>query len=172
MLLFKAHATYATSSKQGFTNLSVHRYHGHHPPLWIYMIRLKQKSKLSYAHILYFTHTHACVHAHTHTHTHTHIHPLRFFCSLPPHSPPLPDSLPDDLKDLLLKLLDKDQKKRITIAEIREHPWILKTSRPLPTKEENCNVEISVSEEDMEQAFKTYHTPIHILVSVHYFLRT
>ncbi len=89
---------------------------------------------------------------------------------LPPHahiiSPPLPDSLPDDLKDLLQKLLEKDQKKRITIPQIREHPWILKSSRPVPSREENCNVEISVSEEDMEQAFKTYRTPIHILVSV------
>ena len=81
-------------------------------------------------------------------------------------SPPLPDSLPDDLKDLLQKLLEKDQKKRITIPQIREHPWILKSTRPIPSREENCNVEISVSEEDMEQAFKTYRTPIHILVSV------
>ncbi|XP_064392377.1 calcium/calmodulin-dependent protein kinase kinase 1-like [Halichondria panicea] len=80
--------------------------------------------------------------------------------------PPLPDSLPDDLKDLLQKLLEKDQKKRITIPQIREHPWILKSTRPVPSREENCNVEISVSEEDMEQAFKTYRTPIHILAMI------
>lgn len=80
-------------------------------------------------------------------------------------SPPLPDTLSEDLKDLLSKLLEKDQKKRITIPEIRKHPWIVKSSRQLPCIEENCNAEISVSEEDMEQAFKTYQTPIHILVS-------
>lgn len=81
--------------------------------------------------------------------------------------PPLPDSLPEDLKDLLIRLLDKDQKKRITITEIREHPWIFKrTITQLPTKEENCQVEISVSDEDMEQAFKTYQTPIHILAMI------
>ena len=60
----------------------------------------------------------------------------------------------------------KDQKKRITIPDIRKHPWILKSSRQIPSKEGNCNNEISVSEEDMEKAVKTYQTPIHILVSV------
>ncbi len=87
------------------------------------------------------------------------------FLYIYPNSPPLPDTLPVNLKDLILKLLEKDQKKRITIPQIRDHPWILNSSRRVPSKEENCNVEISVSEEDMEQAFKTYQTPIHILVN-------
>jgi len=34
----------------------------------------------------------------------------------------------------------------------------------LPSKEENCRGEISVSEEDIKKAFKPFNTPIHILV--------
>ena len=69
-----------------------------------------------------------------------------------------------ELRDLLEKLLRKDPAKRITIAEIREHPWVLKTARPLPSREENCAEEISVSEEEIKGAFKQFYTPIHILV--------
>lgn len=76
----------------------------------------------------------------------------------------LPDSLNSDLTNLLKRLLEKDPAKRITIPEIREHPWILQSTRPIPTKEENCMSEISISEDDVEQAFKTFKTPIHILV--------
>ena len=71
-----------------------------------------------------------------------------------------------ELRDLLEKLLQKDPAHRITIAEIREHPWVLKTARPLPSKEENCAEEIIVSEEEIKGAFKPFYTPIHILVRV------
>ena len=72
-----------------------------------------------------------------------------------------------ELKDLLVKLLQKDPTKRITIPEIREHPWVLQTARPLPSREENCAEQISVSEEEIKGAFKPFYTPIHILVRVH-----
>ena len=70
-----------------------------------------------------------------------------------------------ELRDLLTKLLQKDPTQRITIADIRQHPWVLKTARPLPSREENCAEEISVSEEEIKGAFKPFYTPIHILVS-------
>ena len=70
-----------------------------------------------------------------------------------------------ELRDLLTKLLQKDPAQRITIADIRQHPWVLKTARPLPSREENCAEEISVSEEEIKGAFKQFYTPIHILVS-------
>ena len=63
------------------------------------------------------------------------------------------------------RLLQKEPSKRITIPEIREHPWVLQTARPLPSREENCAKEIIVSEEEIEGAFKPFYTPIHILVS-------
>ena len=70
-----------------------------------------------------------------------------------------------ELRDLLGKLLQKDPAKRITIAEIRQHPWVLKTARPLLSREDNCAEEICVSEEEIKEAFKPFYTPIHILVS-------
>ena len=70
-----------------------------------------------------------------------------------------------ELRDLLTKLLQKDPAQRITIGDIRCHPWVLKTARPLPSREENCAEEISVSEDEIKGAFKQFYTPIHILVS-------
>jgi [calcium/calmodulin-dependent protein kinase] kinase len=73
-------------------------------------------------------------------------------------------SISVDLQDLLWKLLTKDPQKRITLPEVREHAWILNTTRTIPSKEENCLEEISVSEEDIQAAIKPFYTPIHILV--------
>lgn len=52
-------------------------------------------------------------------------------------------TLPDDedpaLVDLMGKILEKDPAKRITMAELREHPWVtLNGGDPLLGKEENC----------------------------------
>ncbi|KAL1912228.1 hypothetical protein Sste5344_002061 [Sporothrix stenoceras] len=52
-------------------------------------------------------------------------------------------NLPDDedpaFVDLMGKILEKDPAKRITMAELREHPWVtLKGEDPLLSKEENC----------------------------------
>ena len=69
-----------------------------------------------------------------------------------------------ELQDLLSKLLNKDPEKRITLSEIRVHPWILKTARRIPSVEENCLEEIDVSEEEIRSAIKPFYTPIHILV--------
>ncbi|KAL8945357.1 MAG: hypothetical protein Q9211_000127 [Gyalolechia sp. 1 TL-2023] len=44
----------------------------------------------------------------------------------------------DSLKDLIVKLLEKDPKKRITMEELRQHPWVTKNGDdPLLSKEEN-----------------------------------
>lgn len=80
------------------------------------------------------------------------------FCS-PPISP--------DLCNLLTRLLEKDPAKRITIAEIREHPWVKSSSDALPSVEANCRDEIAVTEEDVKQAVKSIRTPIHILVRLY-----
>eukprot|EP00163_Fabomonas_tropica_P022294 TRINITY_DN3888_c1_g1_i4.p1 TRINITY_DN3888_c1_g1~~TRINITY_DN3888_c1_g1_i4.p1 ORF type:complete len:366 (-),score=73.76 TRINITY_DN3888_c1_g1_i4:216-1313(-) len=44
-------------------------------------------------------------------------------CSI---EPSYPEALPDDLKDLLQKLLIKDPENRITLTEVRVHPWVTK----------------------------------------------
>ncbi len=69
-----------------------------------------------------------------------------------------------ELKDLLTKLLTKDPEKRATLSEIRLHPWVCSSPRYIPSKEENCNEKIDVSEEDIQKAIRPFYTPIHILV--------
>ncbi|KAF2993093.1 hypothetical protein E8E13_000267 [Curvularia kusanoi] len=47
----------------------------------------------------------------------------------------------DELKDLLLRLLEKDPKKRINIEELREHPWVTRNGAdPLLPKSDNVAI--------------------------------
>lgn len=71
-----------------------------------------------------------------------------------------------ELQDLLRKILTKDPEKRITLSEVRTHPWVLQTTRSVPSKEENCQEEIDISEDDIQSAIKPFYTPIHILVCI------
>ena len=73
-------------------------------------------------------------------------------------------SVSKDLLDLLKKLLNKDPEGRITLSELRMHPWVQNTTTIIPSKEENCQEEIGISEEDIKEAIKPFNTPIHILV--------
>ncbi|KAL1501044.1 hypothetical protein ABEB36_006446 [Hypothenemus hampei] len=55
----------------------------------------------------------------------------------------------EELKDLILKMLVKDPTKRITLSEIKEHPWVTKNGEhPLPSEEENCHL-VEITEEDV-----------------------
>ncbi|XP_049824391.1 calcium/calmodulin-dependent protein kinase kinase 2 isoform X6 [Aethina tumida] len=55
----------------------------------------------------------------------------------------------DELKDLIRKMLIKDPTKRITLAEIKLHPWVTKEwLHHLPSEEENCHL-VEVTEEDV-----------------------
>lgn len=67
--------------------------------------------------------------------------------------------IPDDLRDLLLKLLTKDPTKRITIQDVKRHPWVLQGIPNPDAWIENTNPErlngggrIEVNEEEMEKA--------------------
>lgn len=75
-------------------------------------------------------------------------------------------SVSAELVELLEKLLTKDPEKRIMLSEVREHPWVQKTTRTMPSKDENCLKEIKVSEEDIQAAIKPFYTPIHILMMI------
>mmetsp|Transcript_4871 Transcript_4871/g.18268 ORF Transcript_4871/g.18268 Transcript_4871/m.18268 type:complete len:1298 (-) Transcript_4871:2929-6822(-) len=41
----------------------------------------------------------------------------------------MPDYIPDDLKDILTKLLEQDENKRPSAAEIKKHPWYMGDDR-------------------------------------------
>ncbi|CAE1171530.1 CAMKK2 [Acanthosepion pharaonis] len=63
----------------------------------------------------------------------------------------------NDLKSLILRMLDKNPETRISLPEIKVHPWVTKDgTEPLPTEEENC-ILITVTEEEVENVVK--HVP-------------
>ncbi|KAG8226889.1 hypothetical protein J437_LFUL005648 [Ladona fulva] len=62
------------------------------------------------------------------------------------------------LKDLISKMLNKDPKQRITLQEIKLHPWVTADgSRHLPSEEENCSAhgEVVVTEEEVRKSVRT-----------------
>uniref|UniRef100_A0A8C5DTR7 calcium/calmodulin-dependent protein kinase n=1 Tax=Gouania willdenowi TaxID=441366 RepID=A0A8C5DTR7_GOUWI len=71
----------------------------------------------------------------------------------------LPDTdISDDLKDLLLKMLDKNPESRISIPQIKVHPWVTRHgAEPLPPEDDNCCMLIEVTEEEVENSVK--HIP-------------
>ncbi|XP_026995844.1 calcium/calmodulin-dependent protein kinase kinase 2 isoform X2 [Tachysurus fulvidraco] len=64
----------------------------------------------------------------------------------------------DDLKDLLFKMLDKNPENRITVPQIKVHPWVTRHgAEPLPPEDDNCCSLIEVTEEEVENSVK--HIP-------------
>ncbi|KAF2968501.1 hypothetical protein GQX73_g5120 [Xylaria multiplex] len=52
----------------------------------------------------------------------------------------LPDGENSDFIDLITRILDKDYNTRITLPEIRDHPWVTRNGAdPLLSEEENCS---------------------------------
>uniref|UniRef100_A0A665X4C4 calcium/calmodulin-dependent protein kinase n=1 Tax=Echeneis naucrates TaxID=173247 RepID=A0A665X4C4_ECHNA len=71
---------------------------------------------------------------------------------------PVVADLSDDLKDLLLKMLDKNPETRISVAQIKLHPWVTRHgAEPLPLEDDNCCMLIEVTEEEVENSVK--HIP-------------
>lgn len=64
----------------------------------------------------------------------------------------------DDLRDLLLKMLDKNPESRITVPQLKVHPWVTRHgAEPLPPEDDNCCALIEVTEEEVENSVK--HIP-------------
>ncbi|XP_073482684.1 calcium/calmodulin-dependent protein kinase kinase 2 isoform X6 [Aquarana catesbeiana] len=71
----------------------------------------------------------------------------------------IPDQpeISEDLRDLILKMLDKNPESRLTVPDIKLHPWVTKHgAEPLPSEDENCTL-IEVTEEEVENSVK--HIP-------------
>ncbi|NXU51278.1 KKCC1 kinase, partial [Turnix velox] len=61
----------------------------------------------------------------------------------------------EELKELILQMLDKNPETRITVPEIKVHPWLTKSGQePLPLEEEHCTV-VEVTEEEVQNSVKT-----------------
>ncbi|KAI1893550.1 hypothetical protein AGOR_G00124880 [Albula goreensis] len=63
-------------------------------------------------------------------------------------------TISEDLKDLVLRMLEKDPEQRMTIPDIKVHPWVTKGGTdPLPLEEEHCTV-VEVTEEEVQNSVK------------------
>ncbi|XP_054065804.1 calcium/calmodulin-dependent protein kinase kinase 1 isoform X2 [Rissa tridactyla] len=61
----------------------------------------------------------------------------------------------EELKELILRMLDKNPETRITVPEIKVHPWLTKGGEEsLPLEEEHCTV-VEVTEEEVKNSVKT-----------------
>ncbi|KAL4647787.1 calcium/calmodulin-dependent protein kinase kinase 1-like [Arapaima gigas] len=68
----------------------------------------------------------------------------------------LPDTpiISDDLKGLILRMLNKNPNMRITVPEIKLHPWMTRNgTEPLPLEEEHCTM-VEVTEEEVQNSVK------------------
>jgi serine/threonine protein kinase len=66
------------------------------------------------------------------------------------------DDLSDNLLDLFHKILDKNPDTRITMKELREHPWITNDgTETMLSEEDNCDVVSDPTEEEMNNAIKS-----------------
>ncbi|KAM3933830.1 calcium/calmodulin-dependent protein kinase kinase 1 isoform 2-T4 [Leptodactylus fuscus] len=60
----------------------------------------------------------------------------------------------DELKDLIIRMLNKKPEDRITVPEIKVHPWITKNEEdPMPLEEEHCTM-VEVTEEEVKNSVK------------------
>uniref|UniRef100_A0A3B4ZH31 calcium/calmodulin-dependent protein kinase n=1 Tax=Stegastes partitus TaxID=144197 RepID=A0A3B4ZH31_9TELE len=60
----------------------------------------------------------------------------------------------EELKELIERMLDKNPETRITIPEIKLHPWVTENgSSPLPLEEEHCTA-VEVTEEEVKNSIK------------------
>ncbi|XP_071449046.1 calcium/calmodulin-dependent protein kinase kinase 2-like [Hetaerina americana] len=62
------------------------------------------------------------------------------------------------LKDLITKMLDKNPSHRITLPQIKVHPWVTANgTRPMPSEEENCSGhgEVEVTDEEVRKSVRT-----------------
>ncbi|KAL0930902.1 CAMKK/META protein kinase [Colletotrichum truncatum] len=80
---------------------------------------------------------------------------LEMYDAIKTESPAIPEGENPDFVDLMSKLLEKDPKKRIQMAELREHPWVTKGGDdPLLSKQDNCAVLIEPPNElELNRAF-------------------
>uniref|UniRef100_A0A8C4W325 Calcium/calmodulin dependent protein kinase kinase 1 n=1 Tax=Gopherus evgoodei TaxID=1825980 RepID=A0A8C4W325_9SAUR len=61
----------------------------------------------------------------------------------------------EELKEVIVRMLDKNPETRITVPEIKLHPWLTKFGEdPLPLEEEHCTV-VEVTEEEVKNSVKT-----------------
>ncbi|XP_034181114.2 uncharacterized protein LOC117604773 isoform X1 [Osmia lignaria lignaria] len=60
--------------------------------------------------------------------------------------------LSKNLRELISKMLDKDPENRISLSEVKEHPWLTNDgAEPLPSEADNCRLPVTVTDEEVER---------------------
>uniref|UniRef100_A0A8C5GUP0 calcium/calmodulin-dependent protein kinase n=1 Tax=Gouania willdenowi TaxID=441366 RepID=A0A8C5GUP0_GOUWI len=76
----------------------------------------------------------------------------------------------DDVKELIERMLDKNPETRITIPEMKLHPWVTENgSNPLPLEEEHCTA-VEVTDEEVQNSVKLIPS-LSAVILVKYMLR-
>ncbi|KAG6018320.1 hypothetical protein E4U41_003974 [Claviceps citrina] len=80
---------------------------------------------------------------------------LEIYEAIKSDDPPIPEGEDPDFVDLMSRILEKDPKRRITMSELREHPWVTRRGAdPLLSREENCENMIEPPNElELSRAF-------------------
>ncbi|CAG8515208.1 12441_t:CDS:10 [Ambispora leptoticha] len=78
-----------------------------------------------------------------------------------------------DLADLLTRILDKNPDNRITMTELREHPWITEHGKvPMISTEENCtDLVTEITEQEYNSAIKRIGSIFYVMDAVRRFKR-
>ncbi|EPB86469.1 CAMKK/CAMKK-META protein kinase [Mucor circinelloides 1006PhL] len=82
------------------------------------------------------------------------------------------DDLSDNLLDLFHRILDRNPDTRITMRELREHPWITNDgTETMLSEEDNCDVVSEPTEEEMNNAIKSIASIFAVMKAVTKFKR-
>ncbi|KAG0047200.1 hypothetical protein BGZ83_007716 [Gryganskiella cystojenkinii] len=66
-----------------------------------------------------------------------------------------PKETPAEMKDLIDRMMDMNPGTRITLDQIREHPWVTDYGKsPLPSKDSNVGPQVEISVEDKKNAVR------------------
>ncbi|KAI9484123.1 MAG: kinase-like domain-containing protein [Benjaminiella poitrasii] len=78
----------------------------------------------------------------------------------------------DNLLDLFHKILDRNPDTRITMRELREHPWITNNgTETMISEEDNCDIVSDVTEEEVSNAIKNIASIFAVMKAVSKFKR-
>lgn len=82
------------------------------------------------------------------------------------------DNLSPELLDLFHKILDRNPDTRITMKELRNHPWITNNgTETMISEEDNCDIVSEVTEEEMNNAIKSIASIFAVIKAVSKFKR-
>ncbi|KAI8994657.1 kinase-like domain-containing protein [Pilobolus umbonatus] len=82
------------------------------------------------------------------------------------------DHLSPDLYDLFHRILDRNSITRITMPELRNHPWVTHNdTEPMISEEDNCDIVSEVTEEEIRNAIKSIGSIFAVMKAVTKFKR-